>query len=379
MSLSLGSANELFIASMGHDLHWLRRLLRPRDVRDVSPVADVDWQPELFVDQLAACITRYEIDLVLPNSDQVAVACVRDAERLGAAVPLPGFETFVQALDKWETFKLANSLSLPLPRTLSSEDPAEIGRWMADEALDYPLIVKPRKRGGKTGTVVVRSPAELESALATFKAIGSGEPYHNHRMPLIQEYIRGTIHDCSVLYNRGEIRASFTNHRVRGTSAHGGAASVATSTDEPQLKDATQVLMDALSWHGPAQVEWLREAATGTYKLLEVNPRFWGTLRLPVAAGIDFPAMTVAMMRDGDVEPRFEYRAAVTLRNAIPDELQSIWRYDSNKLSALMRFLNPLDLVRRDTVFNWRWSDPLPHVFRVIHFSRKLLERRLVD
>lgn len=82
------------------------------------------------------------------------------------------------------------------------------------------------------------------------------------------------------------------------------------------------------------------------------------------------------MVRDGDVEPSFDYRPGVTLRNAIPDELQSIWRYEANKLSALLRFFDPLALARRDTVFNGRWSDPLPHLFRVVHFSRRLLIRQ---
>jgi hypothetical protein len=48
-------------------------------------------------------------------------------------------------------------------------------------------------------------------------------------------------------------------------------------------------MLDALNWHGVAMVEFRRDDRDGEYKLMEVNPKFWGSLDLALAAGADFP------------------------------------------------------------------------------------------
>lgn len=369
MTASLGEKNEVYIASMATDMQWLRRRLKPRRCRDVISIANVDSDPEAFIAAIARIVAHYGIAAILPYSDQVSAPCVRFADQLGATLPLPAYETFVRALDKWETLMLARSVSLPAPRSISSEDPDIIRKWLADRRIDYPIIVKPRIRGGKGGVRLVRSSAELKTTLEAFCAIGAEVPYFNYRMPLVQEYVRGSLHDCAVLYNRGEIRASFTKRQLRGAQPHGGPSAVAVSTNEPKLKKLTKTLMDALGWHGPAQVEWVRDESTGGYKLLEINPRFWGTTGLAIAAGMDFPALTVAMLRDGDVAPQFAYRYGVTIRFAVPYELCSIVKREPRKMRALLRYASPLDLFSPDVVFSWRWSDPAPHLFRLCRMA----------
>jgi len=40
-------------------------------------------------------------------------------------------------------------------------------------------------------------------------------------------------------------------------------------------------------WKGPAQLEFILDEKDQTYKLIEVNPRFWGTTGLAVKAGVN--------------------------------------------------------------------------------------------
>jgi hypothetical protein len=49
-------------------------------------------------------------------------------------------------------------------------------------------------------------------------------------------------------------------------------------------------MLDALKWHGIAMVEFRQDSRDGEYKLMEINPKFWGSLDLALAAGADFPA-----------------------------------------------------------------------------------------
>jgi len=50
-----------------------------------------------------------------------------------------------------------------------------------------------------------------------------------------------------------------------------------------------------------AMVEFKRNPASGDYRLMEINGRFWGSLPLAVAAGADFPAMLHALMTRGAI------------------------------------------------------------------------------
>ena len=49
--------------------------------------------------------------------------------------------------------------------------------------------------------------------------------------------------------------------------------------------------MRALNWKGIAMVEWKVDPRDGRPKLMEVNPRFWGSLELAVRSGVDFPVL----------------------------------------------------------------------------------------
>lgn len=48
-------------------------------------------------------------------------------------------------------------------------------------------------------------------------------------------------------------------------------------------------MLQAMEWRGVAMVEFKRDRKTGEYKLLEINPRFWGSLPLALHCGVNFP------------------------------------------------------------------------------------------
>ena len=51
-------------------------------------------------------------------------------------------------------------------------------------------------------------------------------------------------------------------------------------------------LLGPLGWHGVAMLEFKQDAAHREVFLIEVNGRFWGSLQLAIAAGVDFPYLT---------------------------------------------------------------------------------------
>ena len=58
--------------------------------------------------------------------------------------------------------------------------------------------------------------------------------------------------------------------------------------------------------------------------MIEVNPRFWGSLALPIQAGVDFPYLLYKMAMDGDIEPVLDYREGIVMRWLVGDVLASL-------------------------------------------------------
>src|SRR5664280_1509105 len=85
-------------------------------------------------------------------------------------------------------------------------------------------------------------------------------------------------------------------------------------------------------------VEFKKDEIDGEFKLIEVNPKFWGSLDLSIVSGVDFPYLTCKMCIDGDIEPVFNYKENVTFRWIFPDLIQAI---TSNSLKEfLINFSN---------------------------------------
>jgi predicted ATP-grasp superfamily ATP-dependent carboligase len=77
------------------------------------------------------------------------------------------------------------------------------------------------------------------------------------------------------------------HRRIREYPITGGASTAAESFYDPALRDLRLTLLRALNWHGVAMVEFKKDQRDGTHKL--INAKFWGSLDLAIAAGVDFP------------------------------------------------------------------------------------------
>ena len=128
----------------------------------------------------------------------------------------------------------------------------------------------------------------------------------------------------------------------------------------------SQKLMDHLGWHGPAQVEWIRDTRDGNYKLLEINPRFWGTLELSMDAGLNFAELAVRMLAGEKLDEYFSYSVGEKHRWAFPEELISVFGHKRHRVSRLMEYIDPSDLCDPTCHFSGRLSDPAPDLFRVV-------------
>jgi predicted ATP-grasp superfamily ATP-dependent carboligase len=90
------------------------------------------------------------------------------------------------------------------------------------------------------------------------------------------------------LCSNGEILCEFKHERVRQWPRSGGSSTSAKGINCGKLhKISAKFLLD-LKWTGPVMLEYLYDEADDAYTLIEINPKFWGSLDLAINSGVKF-------------------------------------------------------------------------------------------
>jgi len=300
---------------------------------------------ERFAHALVRYAERKGVDVLLPIGYQTTTALSKYGPSLCRRVKLPVAEWKAMriASDKAETLALAERLNVRTPR-----------RYKYPEDVDrFPVVVKGTRETGRL--LYVSTPREL-AKVDTSRAV-------------IQEYIPGEGYGFYALLNRGRLRACFMHRRLREYPVTGGPSTLAESVYDPKLKELGMRLLRALNWHGVAMVEFRKDYRDGEYKLMEINPKFWGSLDLSIASGVNFPYLTVKMAIEGDIDPVLTYRVGVRFQWPFPGDLLHVL---ANPRSAMF-FL--ADLFDRRVKSNIRLGDMSPTIIQLYATLREILLR----
>jgi predicted ATP-grasp superfamily ATP-dependent carboligase len=210
-------------------------------------------------------------------------------------VVLPPLEVLDIAQDKAKTaqFFTEHNLGVPITAPVSTEQ--DIVRWQGG----YPAVLKPRRGKGGRGQRVVRSVKEAQESWRIL------EPRPSEY--LIQEWISGPVQNlCTVgllCAPGGEVRALFSAQRlgvVQTSKIPEGPSSIVRSIRLPDLLDMACRFARLAGWVGFAELEFKKDERDGVYKILEINPRMWAWIRLPITCGVDFPYLYYTMATTGD-------------------------------------------------------------------------------
>jgi predicted ATP-grasp superfamily ATP-dependent carboligase len=177
---------------------------------------------------------------------------------------------------------------------------------------------------------------------------------------MLQEYVPGEAYGFFALFNQGKVRATFMHRRIREYPVTGGPSTTAESVYDPELKALGLRLLEALNWHGVAMVEFKKDSRDGGFTLLEINPKFWGSLGLAIASGVDFPYLAARMAVEGDVEPVSDYRVGVRFRWPLPDDVLHVLA-NPRAAAAFLR-----DSFDRNVRSDLSLSDARPNLFQVL-------------
>jgi predicted ATP-grasp superfamily ATP-dependent carboligase len=340
---------------------------RSRYCREILLSRDASLD-SLVATTLAAVEDRH-FDIVLPISFPLTLALSRHRELFlpHTAVELSGIHAIEQAANKLQMTQLAAKVGVAAPKTFLPRNPSDLALRAAD--LQFPVVVKPEKES--PGHRPVRYAANLNALKAIFSNPwgAAAEPVESL---LIQEFVPG--HGCGFFatYYHGQCRRIFMHRRIREYPASGGSSTCAESFYDPQLEEAGRRLLDALQWHGVAMVEFRRDSRDGSFKLIEVNPKFWGSLDLALAAGADFPGDLCRMALGQTLSFTSEYQRDLRFHWPLSSsgELYHLWQRPYSFLPVLRDFLNPR--VRSNLLL----QDFAPHIVELHSLRSTLFSRK---
>jgi predicted ATP-grasp superfamily ATP-dependent carboligase len=324
-----------------------------------------------LADCLPALCETYRPLAVLAISEHHLVELAQLKGRLGdTKVLCPDPDRLEIVLDKTRTLAIAAGLGIEVPQ--GWQPIAEEDRAATAAGLAYPVAIKwadpgeiaPRLEALGLALEKVEyaaSPEALLAILGRYDALG--------RYPLVQEWCPGEGLGQMLHMVDGSATLTFQHRRLREWPPTGGVSSFCEAVD-PALHaaqmDKSEALLRAIGWQGPAMVEYRHDPATGRYRLMEINGRFWGSIPLAYHCGAHFAWEQVRCFAlDGTAGETARPWRKRRARYAIPDakHLMAVLRDGSlpimRRLAFGLRFFADF-LDPRVRYYVWSWRDPKP-------------------
>jgi predicted ATP-grasp superfamily ATP-dependent carboligase len=208
---------------------------------------------------------------------------------------IPDLEKIEFVRDKGNLIRFAESHGIPVPKTYDTP-----GVHLSD--IPVPAVIKPRISSGSFGVAYAK---KREDLIPLYQGV-----HVRYLFPLIQEYIPdggGTFGLSALFDEKSNIKAAFVHKKLRMYPVQGGPSTLREGVEHPQIMELGVSLLKALNWVGIAMVEFKVDPRDGIPKLMEVNPRFWGSLQLAIFSGVDFPCLILKMAKGEKFDPVLHY------------------------------------------------------------------------
>ncbi|RJQ51672.1 MAG: ATP-grasp domain-containing protein [Nitrospiraceae bacterium] len=320
-----------------------------------------------FLDWLEAELKEYRYDVIFPTELSTQNLLTEHSGRFARYCKIPFADTALcmKLQDKAFLMEYARQKKLDIPLTRIVHDLSGLDKLK--NKLDFPVVIKPRASSGSRGIVYVKNRKDFAESYC--------KVHNTYPFPIIQEYIPkgggGAIGVCLLLNNESEVWASFVYRRLREYPVEGGPSTLRESIKRDDVKNIAESILRDFRWTGVAHVEFIIDPRDGKPKLLEVNPRFWGSLQLAIEAGVDFPYLLYQLAVKGDVEPVHDYRTGVMCRFVVPGDLLH-FLYNPDRFKMKPGFFN---MTIKDDIFSLK--DPLPLLGRVSSVFSFLSDREM--
>ncbi len=235
-----------------------------------------------FAQECFAAAQRLKIDIFVPlivESEFLPLDGAREPfESIGCRLVVPPRDIVVRTADKLTFANFLGEIGVPGPATQAYREDIPVEQ--------FPVYLKPRRGSGSIGTARVNSAHSLH------------ELARGRRDLIVQEAVAGaefTV-DCFAA-EPGRVVAAVPRERI---AIKAGVSVKGRTYRHPLIEGIVREVVEKSGLQGPANVQGMLRT-DGTFAIIEMNPRFSGTLALTTAAGINFASLLIDMVEGNTI------------------------------------------------------------------------------
>ncbi len=253
------------------------------------------------------------------------------------------------ANNKWELSKFLENYNFQVPKTLHLNNI----KFNDLNCIKFPSILKPLSNWNGNEIVKINNSVELENLLQT---INKDKEY------IVQKYIEGQDICVNVLCRSGEIIASSMQ---KGILPHSNPFKSHLGCEfffNDKLYSIIQQIMIKLDWSGVANFDIRYNEEKDQYYIIEINPRFWGSLDASTSVGVNFPyLLCCASLKIPFEVPDYKFEKYISNRG--------ILKLLKSKILFKKIALNSIE----NSSLKKTLKDPLPKLFKYFDKSLRIV------
>ncbi|NLE05380.1 MAG: ATP-grasp domain-containing protein [Crenarchaeota archaeon] len=265
-------------------------------------------------EQVRKLLKTGNYDVVVPTVDFSAAILSENKIEFTqyAKVVSNDWDVYQIAGDKVKTMAVCMEEKIPCPYTVLN---AETMEEVLHSDIKYPIAVKPRVGYGAIGFRRTDSKEELIALFA------DGLNPSNY---VFQEFIPQTDlqYECAMFVDDdNQVKTSLVFCKNRWFPVNGGSSTLNITVKRPDIVESCTNLLQAINWRGPADIDLIQDPRDNTAKIMEINPRVSGSVKICFISGVDQARQMLELMYGQEVTKYSEYKLGQRLRCSQTDLL----------------------------------------------------------
>lgn len=333
-TVALGGHNPFLVTDQNFRCDCLSRWSHPRLVIEHDQLISGNIEAIKLINNW---ILKNKIEVIIPADTNCTRMLSRQVKNILARVfPISTPEKIDYLYNKATLSEFLYINNLPTPKTQIFHNLEEL----AGINFEYPSVVKTTWGESSWGFQKVNDLAALSSA-AEYLVKSNSMPF------IVQEWISGYDVGLNVLSHQGSLRAWTIQQRIgKGMKFF----------ENPKLLELGHQICQSSGYHGVANIDLRIDERTNEIKIIDFNPRFWGSLLFSTWLGVNFVTLGLELMENDILSEVFCQKI-----DNVPNlclSFDQIYKYVTSGLP-------PVQTSNSDLINSWYFQlcDPLPELF----------------
>lgn len=250
---------------------------------------EIDFYKESHLKKIREIIIKKNIKILLPISElgiRYTIQNREEIENFTKIAPIPDLKAFDTANNKWLFYQFAVKNKIDTPKSVNLKE------FLSDQTIlddfNFPILLKPYFGEGGQGIEVFDEKDILNKRL---KEIPNESKFSNY---MIQEYIDGFDIDFSAICENGKIIAyTIQKPLIKHGNDNFSFGKIIEFVENNEVYEISKRMFSELNWTGVIHADFVINEKAKRISILDLNPRFWGSLYGSVSAGVNFPYLSV--------------------------------------------------------------------------------------